>query len=330
MENQSIDVTNENTEYEQEELEALYNLEILLESGQFELVSDKPENGKIRLIYIMNDAVESFIVFDNARLTGIYDSKFEGSVTASLTGNEKEYVMVVHQNESVFSIFFQKMYMENHLYNYGKIGHFWVKGYEYLRNIEYKIAIVRDKREYLGEEYCNNQELKLAHLSDFPPLNYCCYPSVPQKYIVPKDDPWTPSNEAIQVMYDMAELTRDRKMQRMLKFYKNHPEKCVAKIIASMLHRNSHKELVDYLVNIFVKASENYPVRNFGKENEKLEKYIKKAEQLKEELSKDGIEASVITEEPFVEVKDSIEFKVYLMIWKKGVLNRKVELRRIV
>lgn len=120
MENQSIDVTNENTEYEQEELEALYNLERLLESGQFELVSDKPENGKIRLIYIMNDAVESFIVFDNARLTGIYDSKFEGSVTASLTGNEKEYVMVVHQNESVFSIFFQKMYMENHLYNYGK------------------------------------------------------------------------------------------------------------------------------------------------------------------------------------------------------------------
>ena len=324
MENQSIDVTNENTEYEQEELEALYNLERLLESGQFELVSDKPENGKIRLIYIMNDAVESFIVFDNARLTGTYDSKFEGSVTASLTGNEKEYVMVVHQNESVFSIFFQKMYMENHLYNYGKIGHFWVKGYEYLRNIEYKIAIVRDKREYLGEE------LKLTHLSDFPPLNYCCYPSVPQKYIVPKDDPWTPSNEAIQVMYDMAELTRDRKMQRMLKFYKNHPEKCVAKIIASMLHRNSHKELVDYLINIFVKASENYPVRNFGKENEKLEKYIKKAEQLKEELSKDGIEASVITEEPFVGVKDSIEFKVYLMIWKKGVLNRKVELRRIV
>ena len=76
------------------------NLERLLESGQFELVSDKPENGKIRLIYIMNDAVESFIVFDNARLTGTYDSKFEGSVTASLTGNEKEYVMVVHQNES--------------------------------------------------------------------------------------------------------------------------------------------------------------------------------------------------------------------------------------
>ena len=127
MENQSIDVTNENTEYEQEELEALYNLERLLESGQFELVSDKPENGKIRLIYIMNDAVESFIVFDNARLTGTYDSKFEGSVTASLTGNEKEYVMVVHQNESVFSIFFQKMYNGKSFIQLRKNRTFWVK-----------------------------------------------------------------------------------------------------------------------------------------------------------------------------------------------------------
>ena len=64
-----------------------------------------------------------------------------------------------------------------------------------------------------------------------------------------------------------------------------------------------------------------------GKSNyicvEKLEKYIKKAEQLKEELSKDGIEASVITEEPFVEVKDSIEFKVYVLVEKKSILNQK-------
>ena len=32
------------------------------------------------------------------------------------------------------------MYMENHLYNYGKIGHFWVKGYEYLRNTLVKVV----------------------------------------------------------------------------------------------------------------------------------------------------------------------------------------------
>ena len=278
----------------------------------------------------MNDAVESFLVFRNVRMTGEYHSDYQGELQASMARQDGRFVLVIKQDDTVLTLFFEDLELEVHLYEYAYTGHFWVKDYEYLRQLEYRLAILRDKYDYLGEAYCTEEEIKLAALVEFPPLNYCCYPSVPQKYIVPKDDPWTPSNEAIQVMYDMAELTRDRKMQRMLKFYKNHPEKCVAKIIASMLHRNSHNELVDYLINIFVKASENYPVRNFGKENEKLEKYIKKAEQLKEELSKDGIEASVITEEPFVGVKDSIEFKVYLMIWKKGVLNRKVELRRIV
>ena len=311
----------------------LEKLAQLLEQDQFELIFSESGAGRgqdIRLVYLMNDAVESFLVFRDARMTGEYHAEYEGELEASLNKQGEEFVLVVKQGETVLTLFFEKMDLEVHLYEYAYTGHFWVKGYEYLRQLEYRLAILRDKYDYLGEEYCTKEEKRLAALVEFPPLNYCCYPSVPQKYIVPKDDPWTPSNEAIQVMYDMAELTIDRKMQRMLKFYKNHPEKCVAKIIASMLHRNSHKELVDYLVNIFVKASENYPVRNFGKENEKLEKYIKKAEQLKEELSKDGIEASVITEEPFVEVKDSIEFKVYLMIWKKGVLNRKVELRRIV
>ena len=313
---------------EQDQFELLIPEKIRTESGR---ISDKASASMdIPLVYLMNDAVESFLVFRNVRMTGEYHSDYQGELQASMARQDGRFVLVIKQDDTELTLFFEDLELEVHLYEYAYTGHFWVKDYEYLRQLEYRLAILRDKYDYLGEAYCTEEEIKLAALVEFPPLNYCCYPSVPQKYIVPKDDPWTPSNEAIQVMYDMAELTRDRKMQRMLKFYKNHPEKCVAKIIASMLHRNSHKELVDYLINIFVKASENYPVRNFGKENEKLEKYIKKAEQLKEELSKDGIEASVITEEPFVGVKDSIEFKVYLMIWKKGVLNRKVELRRIV
>ena len=46
-----------------------------------------------------------------------------------------------------------------------------MKGAEYLRQIEYKIAIVRDKLDYLGAKYCNRTERKLAVLADFPPLN---------------------------------------------------------------------------------------------------------------------------------------------------------------
>lgn len=33
-------------------------------------------------------------------------------------------------------------------------------------------------------------------------------------------------------------------------------------------------------------------------------------------------------EEPFVSVKDGVDFQVYLLIWKKGLVNRKVKVER--
>ena len=95
---------------------------------------------------------------------------------------DTEYILVVHQGDSVVTIFFEDLLTDVHLYDYGEIGHFWKKNYEYLRQLEYRLAIMRDKYDYLGEEYCTPEEQKLAMLVDFPPLNYCCYPAVPEQY----------------------------------------------------------------------------------------------------------------------------------------------------
>ena len=89
-----------------------------------------------------------------------------------------------------------------------------------IRDREYRIAILRDKLDYLGEEYCTPGEQKLAMLTDFPPLNYCCYPAVPAKYIVPIDDPWSPSLEALEVMEELAEEAGDQSFQKILKAYR--------------------------------------------------------------------------------------------------------------
>ena len=64
-----------------------------------------------------------------------------------------------------------------------------MKGYEYLRQLEYRIAILRDKLDYLGENSCNANERELASLAEFPPLNVCCYPAVPEKYRVIRENP---------------------------------------------------------------------------------------------------------------------------------------------
>ena len=159
-------------------------LDNLIEQNQFELVSDKVDDNRLKVIYLMNDAVESFIVFENARITGEYIKDYQGEINKSLTvqkndstGND-EYVLVVHQKDSVCTVFFEDVSLEVNLYDYGRTAHFWIEGYEYLRQLEYKISILRDKLDYLGEKYCNDLEKELANLTDFPPLNYCFYPSV--------------------------------------------------------------------------------------------------------------------------------------------------------
>ena len=137
--------------------EAFLKLGEVLEQGQFELLFTEE---KLRLVYLMNDAVESFLVFENARMTGQYREDYEGELEAELSVTEEpeeSYVLVVHQGETVVTIFFEDLSEEVHLYDYGEIGHFWVKGAEYLRQIEYKIAIVRDKLFYpqLGVKLCS-------------------------------------------------------------------------------------------------------------------------------------------------------------------------------
>ena len=127
-------------------MDALAMLQELLEQDQFELVfREKQEKADkdIRLVYLMNDAVESFLVFKNARMTGEYRKDYEGELEASISHNGKEYILIVRQGNSVVTLFFDDIFPEVHLYDYGEIGHFWVQGYEYLRQLEYRIAILR-------------------------------------------------------------------------------------------------------------------------------------------------------------------------------------------
>ena len=122
-------------------------LDLLLSQGQFELVNYDPSLKKqdLKLVYLMNDAVESFLIFQAARLTGEYLPDFEGELSASLSRDEHGYILIVHQNTVICTLFFHNLLLDTHLFDYGKTGHFWVSDYEYLRQLEYRIAILHDK-----------------------------------------------------------------------------------------------------------------------------------------------------------------------------------------
>lgn len=324
--------------------ETLEKLAQLLEQDQFELlipekmrtesgrISDKSSTSMdVPLVYLMNDAVESFLVFRNARMTGEYHSDYQGELQASMTRQDGRFVLVVKQDKTVLTLFFEDLDLEVHLYEYAYTGHFWVKEYEYLRQLEYRLAILRDKYDYLGAAYCTEEEIKLAALAEFPPLNYCCYPAVPEKYIVPRENPWIPSEEAITYMKELAMECEDTSLLKMLEFYRKHPAKFWAKRLAVMMHQSKHKKVIDLLTEKLQQATAGYPRRNFGEEMERrYQQTLKKIKERQSELENQGIRADILREEPFTIARDSLDYKLYLMIWKEQKGNRITEIEEYI
>ena len=86
-------------------MDTLAMLEELLEQDQFELLIPKDGmSGELRLVYLMNDAVESFLVFKNARMTGAYLEDYEGELTYSISKDGCGYALVVWQGEHAVTI----------------------------------------------------------------------------------------------------------------------------------------------------------------------------------------------------------------------------------
>ena len=304
-------------------------LDLLVSQGSFELVNYQPDQKtqNLKLVYLMNDAVESFLVFQEALLTGEYLPDFEGDLSASLSEDAQGYVLVLHQDTTVCTLFFQDLVLETHLFDYGKTGHFWVKKWEYLRQLEYRIAILHDKLEYLGTEYCNKTEQMLAILAAFPPLNCSCYPAVPDKYLVPKYPRWFVSQAAIDVMRQLALEAKDPALIRWLNLYRRFPIRIAASHIAHLLHQTTHAGVVDLLTDKLADAASSYPERIFSEDIEgQICGLYQQAKFRQNELLSQGIRSDILKEEPFQCTDDTLIYKVHLMIWKKKRKSRIVEI----
>lgn len=310
-------------------------LNIIIEQGMFEPVGfspndEKNDRGDYRIIYLMNDTVESFLVFKNCRCTGEYKENFEGFTDIELEKRNDGYVLIVKQEQSYFLIFFDELELENHYYNYGKIGHFWIKGYEHLRVLEYQVAIVWDKMCYIGKDSCTKEELNIAALKQFPPLNYCSYPCVSDIYQVPLEDKWYLSEDAADFVIELAKRAGDEDLKEKLLRYKKNPSIRNAKKMAKLFRRKKHMKVLCLLMKYIEKAAEVYPERSFGKEiDEKNKKLLNKAYDRKNVLEKNGNKAVIYKEEPFVYDCDNVEFNVYVMMWKNGIINNSVKIEKI-
>ncbi len=226
--------------------------------------------------------------------------------------------------------FLNRLELEVHLYEYSGIGHFWMKGDEDLRVLEYQIAILRDKSHYLGEEYCTEKERQLASLADFPPLNACSYPAVPKQYRVGSEDLKEVAPEAIKLMEAFAVQAKDRELIQMLRLYECFPKPVIAKQIAKLLKKKKHEKITQLISECLKEENKKYPRRTFSKEADKnLNQLLKKAEAKRLEFKKKGIRAEVFREEPFTMAQDDLDFHVYLLIWQNGWHKKRVTVEEI-
>ena len=154
--------------------------------------------------------------------------------------------------------------------------------------------------------------------------------SVPEKYIVPVDNPWEVTAEALAVMQELATEAGDEKLGKMLRRYEKNSDISNAKKIAGMLCRSSHLPVITLLGEKIREAASVYPDRDFGrKQNKYLHELMEKAERRKEELEAENVQTLIYREEPFIYDCDSISFQVYLMIVRKGVWKQKIMVEKI-
>lgn len=277
----------------------------------------------IHAAYLMNDAVESYFVFENSVMTGTYKD-IECEQMASIDRVDDDYMLIVNQgNENIFTIRFARLGMKTVYFDYGCMGHFWVKGYEYLRQLEYQLADVRDKLRYLGSSSCTDKEMILAKLADFPPIKR--YKSVPDMYYVPYPDNVAP--EAATYLIGVANDVGDGRMAGMLTKYLNNPTSYRCRIIAAMLYRKSHSRFVDRIIMDLRDAAKVYETRHFAKEEEeRYGKVHRQAEAAMNTFIEKGFDCLLYREEPFMYSKDSITYKEHVMVFKNGMFNRKCEI----
>ena len=298
--------------------EEFVKLAQVFELNVFEPIHMEGEDD-IYAAYLMNDSVESYFVFENSVMTGEYKD-IDCDQIAGIEKLADGYMLIVNQGgENIFTIRFTNLRIRTDYFNYGCMGHFWVKGYEYLRQLEYQLADIRDKYRYLGDEYCSEKEMQLMKLADFPPIKR--YKSVPDRYYVPYPD--CVYQETIDYLLSIAQQVNDCSMAMIIRKYGKKPSGYNSFLLGVMLHTKKHADFVDALIKDLRDAASIYDDRIFSEDENREHKSIHIiAEKKLEEYEKRGFRGILYREEPFMYSKDSITYKEHVLIYRNGLVNR--------
>lgn len=265
--------------------EAFQMLGKIFEEQVFEIWTQKNRKGvtEYQIPYMMNDALECYLVPENCRMRGESLEIPGGRVSGSLEEKDGGYGLILRpENGAVITLWFEDLRVECSLYQYHEIGHFWAEGQEQWRRIVYIVGTIHDKYQYFGEESCNPWEMELQLLAEFAPL---------MRWSPLGDAPRIMSGSApgaIREMKQLAEEAKDREYRRLLGLYERFPVPAIAKILSEALTKPERIPLYLLLEQKIRAASVRYRKRDYGKQQN--QKIRRQREQADRELRNMGFE----------------------------------------
>lgn len=220
---------------------------------------------KVFIPYMMNDALECYLLFCDAQMIGRPLSDYEGDISYEIipktTEKDSKNGLIFRQGtQNVFTLWYSSVYQELHCYRYDQIGHFWVTGQEHWRRLVYILGTVYDKYQYIGPEVCNEQEIELLKLMEFAPL--ISYSPIRDSL----HNIYPDTLDGLQAMKKLAFEAGDKSFLLLLAIYRYFPFAGVRKLLARTLNHPSRIPLYELLFRKIEEASSCYPERDYGEE----------------------------------------------------------------
>lgn len=276
--------------------------------------------------YMMNDAVENYLILKGCQMTGSYLRDDALEVSGKLAIEEDRYVLSVRQGEeNAFTLCFQELEEKIQCFQYHRIGHFWVEGQEHWRQLVYIIGTIYEKYSYLGERYCNEGEKALMRLVEFPPFRM--WSPVHESL----EDKYPATYEGIDCMERLARKADDRGYIKWIRLYRRFPSRVLERLLGRRLLSPKRQKLYETICQEVQAASEIYPQRDYGEElNCRIQK---KRTEIHAKMLEDGFEGmypeyykkqmqiTVTEEHPFTVSMLEFEnfvFRVHFMVSKCG------------
>ncbi len=272
----------------------------------------------LRIPYMMNDAIEYYLILQNCVMTGEFDSE-SPTEHGRISREGDRYALIIQQeNDNLFTLHFDKLIEHAACYQYHSIGHFWVKGQEHWRQLVYMIGTLYDKYEYFDDRFCSDAEQELIPLMHFQPFRYFSPISEPLDFYAEDVSGW-------QTILSLAIAAEDRGFVRLLRLGRHLPKALAQRILQRAMQSPARQRLYDLIWTKVEAASGQYARRDYGAAaNAQIEEKRRQAAKMLERLGyagaypdfvKGAVRVHAAEEHPFTTMEyENYEFKIQLMV----------------